>query len=134
MNLISCKLVLITIGESNGMYKRYMNSNKKQYMNLLYLSAMTPQDPQAPSPASSFPPSQGQPPSAPSSDQDQQYMDKIRELSGYIEPLKKMLGKMAKEGKQNQQDYNKLCVLLNLLQPNNKYDISWLLLTILICA
>lgn len=90
---------------------------------------MTPQDPQAPSPAS-YPSSQ-QPvtPSATvtnaagtaaASDQDQMYMDKIRELSGYIEPLKKMLAKMAKDGKTNQNEYNKLCMLLNLLQPTTK--------------
>lgn len=76
---------------------------------------MTPQDPQAPSPASLLTQQ-----TSSATDEDQMYMDKVKELSSYIEPLKKMLSKMTKEGRTNQPDYNKLCVLLNLLQPTNK--------------
>ncbi|XP_067929307.1 mediator of RNA polymerase II transcription subunit 15-like [Watersipora subatra] len=81
--------------------------------------AMTPQDPQAPSPASLITQSAPQTTPGGGTEEDQLYMEKVRELTTYIEPLKRMLSKMNKEGRTSGADYNKLCVLLNLLQPSN---------------
>jgi len=81
--------------------------------------AMTPGDPQAPSPVS-LPSQPGITPTG--GDEEQLYIDKVRELSTYIEPLKNMIAEMSKEGKSSQPEYQrKLQVMLNLLQPNNKY-------------
>lgn len=76
---------------------------------------MTSQEQPTPSPASML--AQGTP-SAPT-DEEQTYMEKVRELSVYIEPLKKMINEMTKENRTHQSEYNKLVALLNILQPTS---------------
>lgn len=78
------------------------------------ITAMLPQDPSISSP-SYTPLSQHQ---QPISDEEQMYQDKLRDLSVYREPLKKMISDMTKDNRTQQTEYKKLVALLNALQPN----------------
>lgn len=75
-----------------------------------------PQDPTIASPAAYTPLSQQQS----VSDEEQMYLDKMRDLSVYREPLKKMMSDMTKENRTQRCQYQKLNVLLDAIQANTR--------------
>ena len=77
------------------------------------VAGMTPQDQTAPSPASFVPSASSM------TDEDQQYMDKLNEMSVYIEPLRKMISNLTKENKSSA-EFNKLSYLYSVVMPGSK--------------
>lgn len=73
------------------------------------------QDPTIPSPAAYTPLSQQQS----VSDEEQLYQEKMRDLSVYREPLKKMISDMNKDNRTQLMEYKKLVALLAVIQPNS---------------